>query len=175
MQMDNGAEFKGVLTDLLHRYGIVIIRGRPHHPQTQGLVEKANGTFKQKLESWQIDQNTNDWVRAIPSIILSMNNQRHSATNKAPYEVLFKQRMAGTWVSSREQQEIYQGVVDESAASSDEAGFQVGEDDDLNYSNRSAIWSDENDHAIAAATNPSEMFPHWHDENIAVNIHSMLS
>ncbi len=38
--------FKGVLLILLQRYGIKVINGRPRHPQTQGLVEQANGVMK---------------------------------------------------------------------------------------------------------------------------------
>lgn len=46
LQCDNGGEFKGALLILLERYGIQIINGRPRHPQSQGLIEKANGIFK---------------------------------------------------------------------------------------------------------------------------------
>ena len=36
--------------DLLKHYGIVHIRGRPYHPQSQGLVERLNGTLKKALQ-----------------------------------------------------------------------------------------------------------------------------
>ena len=53
LQCDNGSEFKGVLLILLQRYGIKVINGSPRHPQTQGLVEQANGVMKQKLGVWR--------------------------------------------------------------------------------------------------------------------------
>jgi IS30 family transposase len=46
---DNGLEFKGALIELTNQLGIRMIRGHPYHPQTQGSVEKANSTFKQRL------------------------------------------------------------------------------------------------------------------------------
>lgn len=49
IQCDNGSELKGVLLILLKKDGIKIINGRPRHPQTQGLVEQANGIMKAKL------------------------------------------------------------------------------------------------------------------------------
>jgi len=55
IQCDNGREFKGVLLVLLKQYGIKVINGRPHSPQTQGLVEQANGTMKSKIRTMKAD------------------------------------------------------------------------------------------------------------------------
>lgn len=95
LQCDNGSEFKGALLLLLKRYGIPIINGRPRHPETQGLVEKANGTFKRKLRAWKNDnpEKASQWASALPEICLAINNQRHSTTNYTPYEIVFKQKM----------------------------------------------------------------------------------
>ena len=49
LQSDNGTEFKGALTILLRQYGIQVINGRPRHPQSQGMVEKANHILKNKI------------------------------------------------------------------------------------------------------------------------------
>ena len=34
---------------------VVIIRGRPRHPQTQGLVEKGNDTAKKMIDKLRLD------------------------------------------------------------------------------------------------------------------------
>jgi len=52
VQCDNDKEFKGALLILLQRYGIQIINGCPRHPQSQGLVEQANGVMKRKICCW---------------------------------------------------------------------------------------------------------------------------
>ena len=49
LQMDNSAEFKGVLLFLLRRHRIRIINGNPRHPQSQGLVKQGNSVVKSQL------------------------------------------------------------------------------------------------------------------------------
>jgi IS30 family transposase len=49
MQADNRKEFKGALLILLQKYRIQVVNGAPQSPQTQGLVEQANGVVENKL------------------------------------------------------------------------------------------------------------------------------
>jgi hypothetical protein len=35
--------------------------GKPHYPQSQGSVERANGDIKVMLALWMADNNTQDW------------------------------------------------------------------------------------------------------------------
>jgi len=72
LQYDNGAEFKGFLLILLKKYGIKIINGRPRYPQTQGLVEQANGVMKVKLHCWLADHEGQGWSDVLPDIALVM-------------------------------------------------------------------------------------------------------
>lgn len=93
LQCDNGTEFKGVLLILLKKYGIKIINGRPRHPQTQGLVEQANGVMKTKLRCWLADHEGQGWSDALPDIALGMNRQSHSSLGgKMPYEIFFNRK-----------------------------------------------------------------------------------
>jgi len=65
MQMDNGAEFKGAVLLLLRRHGIHVINGNPRHPQSQGLVEQANGTLKKRLATWVEDHPDQGWASGL--------------------------------------------------------------------------------------------------------------
>ena len=51
---DNGTEFTAqVIHDLMSDWPTTrIIRGRPRHPQLQGLIEKGNSILKNKLSKW---------------------------------------------------------------------------------------------------------------------------
>ena len=51
LQSDNGSEFVAeVISDLVKSWpGTLIIRGRPHHPQSQGMVERGNQDLELKL------------------------------------------------------------------------------------------------------------------------------
>jgi hypothetical protein len=43
-----------VIKELMEMWpSVKIINGRPRHPQSQGLVERANGILQQKLGKWQ--------------------------------------------------------------------------------------------------------------------------
>ena len=62
LQSDNGGEFKGVCLELMRRYGIKVINGRPRTPRTQGLIEQANGTVKTRIASWKRTYGSSHWV-----------------------------------------------------------------------------------------------------------------
>ena len=89
LQMDNGAEFKGVLLYLLRRHGIKIINGNPRHPQSQGLVEQGNGVVKARLAAWMEENDTRHWATGLVEVALGINNDRSTATGLRPYEVVF--------------------------------------------------------------------------------------
>ncbi|CAG8657109.1 7947_t:CDS:2, partial [Diversispora eburnea] len=52
LQSDNGKEFVAqVIKELIELWpSVTIINGWPRHPQSQGLVERANGILEQKLD-----------------------------------------------------------------------------------------------------------------------------
>ena len=96
-QMDNGKEFKGVCLLLLKRFGIRIIHGRPRRPQTQGLVEQANGVAKLKLGAYLREMGTTAWAAALPVIATMMNSQPHKSLPRrmTPFQVMFSRRIVG--------------------------------------------------------------------------------
>lgn len=61
LQSDNGSEFKGVCLELVKSFGIRVINGRPRTPQTQGLVEQANGTVKTRINAWKRIHGSSHW------------------------------------------------------------------------------------------------------------------
>jgi hypothetical protein len=74
-------EFKGKLHTLVKLYGILIINGRPYHPQTQGSVKKANKIFKDWLLACQREARcpATEWVRFLLEIALCVNTVRPSS------------------------------------------------------------------------------------------------
>jgi hypothetical protein len=60
MQADNGKESKGAILILLWKYGIQVVNGVPRSPQTQGLVEQANGVVENKLRLWKMNHSSTD-------------------------------------------------------------------------------------------------------------------
>jgi hypothetical protein len=68
-----------------------VIRGRSYHPQTQGLVEIANWTFKARLWAIQASLGRSSWVDCLSEIALVINTSKCSAlpSHVTPYEVHF--------------------------------------------------------------------------------------
>ena len=84
--------------DVLKCHGIKVKNGHTRTPQTQRLVEEANGTMKTKLCAWKVDTtaaggNSHCWTQALPEISLAMNCQGHSSLDgHSPYEVMFNRK-----------------------------------------------------------------------------------
>ena len=81
LQSDNGREFKNALVaELIQSWegNCKIIHGRPRHPQSQGLVEQANGTLERMLASMMEQENHKNWVKLLPKATWSLNSQTSS-------------------------------------------------------------------------------------------------
>ena len=73
VQTDNGKEFKGVLKLLLLLHGVKIINGRPRTPRTQRLIEQVNGTVKEKILVWKLENRLSGWAVGLPAYALAIN------------------------------------------------------------------------------------------------------
>ena len=62
LQSDNGSEFTAhVITELKEMWPeLIMVHGKPRHPQSQGSVERANIDIKDMLVTWKTDNNTQD-------------------------------------------------------------------------------------------------------------------
>lgn len=85
---DNGREFCNLHVDeLLNKYSIRIVHGRPYHPQSQGQVERFNRTIKERLR--RTTGANQRWIDHIDNILENYNNTSHRATGTKPF-ILFK-------------------------------------------------------------------------------------
>jgi len=84
LQCDNGTEFKGACDQLEKHHGIPVVYSKPRTPQTNGLIEQANGVSKSKILAWMTEMVSTEWWLALPEALLSMNRQVHSTTGKSP-------------------------------------------------------------------------------------------
>jgi hypothetical protein len=117
MQADNGKEFKGALLLLLRKYGIQVVNGAPRSPQTQGLVEQANGVVENKLRAWKMDHGSTEWKDGLLEVTLAMNTQIHSTIGCAPAELLFRERSSYiNWLDSQAQKDLTIGIEQEDLA-----------------------------------------------------------
>src|SRR4051794_15545243 len=109
LNSDNGREFSNaVIRELASKWeGCKLVHGKPRHSQTQGSVERCNQDVENILRCYLKDNNTNQWVAALPTLpkVQWMKNSRlHTGTSLAksinsinhflgigrcPYEAMF--------------------------------------------------------------------------------------
>jgi len=87
MQSDNGGEFESVLDGYLQGRNIVHIRGIPRRPQSQGIVERFNGTLKTLIFQNMLATRSKRWADDLQLLLRSYNEIVHSTTGEAPNDV----------------------------------------------------------------------------------------
>jgi hypothetical protein len=88
---DNGGEFRGALKALCKKLKIRMVRGRLYYLQSQGSIEVANRTFKNRLRAAQQASGRSDWVELLPEVasVINTTTSRALPHGKTPYEVWF--------------------------------------------------------------------------------------
>ncbi|XP_046899564.1 uncharacterized protein LOC124483259 isoform X1 [Hypomesus transpacificus] len=90
---DNGKAFVDkTVKGFYHRLGIQQRLGCVYHPQSQGIVERANGTLKAKLAKICAATKLN-WVDALPIALMKYRSQEHRITKLTPHQILMGRDM----------------------------------------------------------------------------------
>ena len=88
LQSDNGKEFTSqIIRELASLFPeIILVNGRPRHPQSQGSVERGNGDLKVKLTAWMRDNQSSQWSYGIRFVQWAMNSSYHESIKMSPYQ-----------------------------------------------------------------------------------------
>lgn len=91
LQSDNGREFTaGIIKELGSLWAdLVLVNGRPRHPQSQGSVERSNASLKESIVAWMRDNKTSSWSVGLPFVQWALNTTYHEAIKMQPYEAVF--------------------------------------------------------------------------------------
>lgn len=94
LQSDNGREFRNkVMSKLIARWPrCKYIHGRPRYPQSQGSIERANGSVKNMIMSYMSDNDTTHWAKGLEDIQWTRNNLWHRTIRRTPFEAVFGAR-----------------------------------------------------------------------------------
>jgi hypothetical protein len=93
LQSDNGREFVAeVIVKVMSLWpDVVIVHGRPRHPQSQGSVERANQDVESMLGNWMNDNKSKNWVLGLHFVQLAKNTRNHSGVGNPPYTLQYGQ------------------------------------------------------------------------------------
>ncbi|KAG1682661.1 KRAB-A domain-containing protein 2 [Nymphon striatum] len=91
LQSDNGSEFTAaVISELKELWtGLLLVHGKPRHPQSQGSVERANSDIKDMLCAWMSENKTTDWSVGIRFVQFMKNSSYSASIKQSPYSALF--------------------------------------------------------------------------------------
>ena len=86
LHTDNGTEFAN--RDLEHecrQWGTYCVHGRPYHPESQGAIERPNGTLQRAMQGYHINhRDVTDWVDILQEVMRLQNEQVHTVTRLSP-------------------------------------------------------------------------------------------
>uniref|UniRef100_A0A1X7U211 RNA-directed DNA polymerase n=1 Tax=Amphimedon queenslandica TaxID=400682 RepID=A0A1X7U211_AMPQE len=92
---DQGSNFTSrLLTEIYKMLTLKGITTTPYHPQTDGLVERFNGTLKNMLRRCT-SQNPRDWDTLLPYILFAYREVPQESTGFSPFELLYGRSVRG--------------------------------------------------------------------------------
>lgn len=92
---DRGSNFcSDLMEELFHRLGIRHIRTSAYHPETDGMVERYNGTLKAGIRKY-LAHFHGEWHKALPHLMFAFREQPHSSTGLSPFELLYGRNPRG--------------------------------------------------------------------------------
>jgi len=89
---DQGRNFESkIIAELCSLMGVKKIRTTPHHPQTNGQVERAHQTLQRMIGKLERDQKE-DWPAHLSDLVFAYNCTRSAITGYSPYYLMFGRR-----------------------------------------------------------------------------------
>lgn len=109
---DQGSEFNNCLTKAIdHLIKLDHRCTHAYHPQSNGLVERMNGTIQRALTK-HIEEDPGSWVLALPGVIWNINTTIQASTKYAPFHVLFGVRPRLPFAADFEEEEVLPAIPD---------------------------------------------------------------
>ncbi|CAF1582956.1 unnamed protein product [Didymodactylos carnosus] len=92
MQTDRGTHFTAAIFDAVaKRLECVHTVSTPYHPQSQGVIERFNATFKQQLAKYT-NEHYDDWDDYLRTTVSSYNSSVHQVTRFTPFQIFHKRK-----------------------------------------------------------------------------------
>ncbi|KAK7913399.1 hypothetical protein WMY93_013610 [Mugilogobius chulae] len=92
---DQGTNFMSELLKQVYKLlGIRSVRTTPYHPQTDGLTERFNQTFKQMLRKF-VNDTGSDWDQWLPYLLFAYREVPQASSGFSPFELLYGHDVRG--------------------------------------------------------------------------------
>jgi hypothetical protein len=92
LTVDNGTQFDSeAFKEFCMQMGTKICSASVRHPQSNGLVKRANGIILQGIYKRLHGRPKGKWVKELTSVIWSHNTSKSRATKFTPFKLLFRE------------------------------------------------------------------------------------
>ena len=89
LHSDQGTNFESeVFREMCKILGIEKTRTTPHHPQSDGMIERANRTIENMLSAF-VSKNTRDWDEHIYLLMMAYRAAKHESIGISPCKMVF--------------------------------------------------------------------------------------
>ena len=86
---DQGSQFTAdIMREVMRLLSVSQLHSTPYHPETNGIVERFNGTLKQMLKKLMADK-PSDWDRFLPAALFAYREIPQTSTGFSPFQLLF--------------------------------------------------------------------------------------
>lgn len=128
LQTDQGTEFKSEVQLLCSLLNARIIYSRAHHPQSQGIIERSHGTWKNKIKHDMIAKAKEEnpeysWVDYLPGYARAYNEGFHRNLGFSPFEVFFG-RASNRLARFRPQRDEEESITEEEVSYESEVDLE---------------------------------------------------
>ena len=106
---DQGSNLmSSLLQEMYLMLNISRLRTSPYHPQTDGLMERLNGTLKSMIRKFT-ESNQKDWDEHLPYLLFAYREVPQESTGFSPFELLYGRRVRGSLDVPKEAWVGYEG------------------------------------------------------------------
>lgn len=128
IQSDNGSEFVSKeMKAFLKEKGIRQVFSLPHKPQSNGAIERFNGTIERMLNQIRFQEGDTHWPRYLDKVVETYNTSYQDAIKKAPREVVMSFISRGESDETFDRLEKARKNMNPSLSKADAKRFNVGD------------------------------------------------
>ncbi|CAM4641973.1 unnamed protein product [Lepidochelys kempii] len=102
---DAGTNFlAGTMKNLWEAHGVNHLVATPYHHQTNGMVEKVNGTLGAMIRKF-VNEHSNDWDLVLQQLLFAYRAVPHPSLGFSPFELVYGREVKGPWQLVKQQWE----------------------------------------------------------------------
>jgi len=128
IQSDNGSEFVSKeMKEFLEQKGIRQIFSLPRKPQSNGAIERFNGTLERALNQVRYQTGNTHWPQYLDKVMKNYNSNYHNTIKSTPNDVVKKWLESGESNDTYEQLQKQRDVMNPTISRTDAKLYNVGQ------------------------------------------------